>query len=214
MRRPKLRRAKPGRPSKLTPELQAKIVDIISAGNFREVAARYCRISDRTFQGWMARGAQTESGPQYEFFRAVIEAEQSAEIRAVAYVMRGGAKDPKHAEWWLERKHPRRWARRQPDEIPVGGDTLVQQVIFQLVSGTRPEGLLPKAIGAGRAIPSARDVPEAGRGDQRADAIQRDRGLDEERQDVRVYGLDPQASDGWQSGTEFLVGGPDLRPSG
>lgn len=47
-----------GRPSKLTPRVQAKLVDAISQGNYYEVACKYAGISYKSFRDWMARGEQ------------------------------------------------------------------------------------------------------------------------------------------------------------
>jgi hypothetical protein len=41
-----------------------------------------------------------------------LEAERAAEIRLVALVIKAAADDPRHAEWWLARKFPGRWADR------------------------------------------------------------------------------------------------------
>ena len=45
-----------GRPTKLTPDLQAKIVEALKAGNYAEVAARHVGIASSTFYDWMKRG--------------------------------------------------------------------------------------------------------------------------------------------------------------
>lgn len=98
-----------GRPTKLTPEVQQRVVDAIRGGNYREVAARWAGIGERTLQAWMV-GRKPH---HREFQRAVLEAEQAAEIRAVALLMQAAASDPDHAKWWLERKFPSRWGRRE-----------------------------------------------------------------------------------------------------
>jgi hypothetical protein len=38
-------------------------------------------------------------------------------MRCVALVMKAAAEDARHAEWWLERKYPQRWGRKQRHEI-------------------------------------------------------------------------------------------------
>ena len=47
-----------GRPSKLTPKVQQKIVEAIRNGNYYEVACRYAGVSYDSFRTWMARGEQ------------------------------------------------------------------------------------------------------------------------------------------------------------
>ena len=102
-----------GRPTKLTPELQTKVVQAISGGNYREVAAQWAGVPADTLTRWMSRPRE----PYVSFRRAVLEAERAAEIRAVALVMQAAAADPKHAEWWLERKFHERWGRKDRMEL-------------------------------------------------------------------------------------------------
>lgn len=103
------------RPSKLTPELQERILQAIRGGNFREVAAQWAGIAPETLSRWLAR-------PESRFvtFRqAVLEAEQQAEIRAVALILKAAETDPRNAQWWLERKFPERWGRRERVDVEL-----------------------------------------------------------------------------------------------
>ena len=45
-----------GRPTKLTPQVQAKIVQAIVGGNDITVAAAYAGIGESTFYAWLERG--------------------------------------------------------------------------------------------------------------------------------------------------------------
>lgn len=67
-----------------------------------------------------------------EFYQALIEAEMEAEIMALAVIRKTGTqKDPRHLQWWLERKFPSRWGRRFiQKEIsgPGGGPISVQDL--------------------------------------------------------------------------------------
>lgn len=102
-----------GRRTKLTPERSQKIVDAIRAGNYREVAAQWGGIDIATFCRWMIDPRE----PYRAFREAVIAAECEAEVRAVAELQR--TDDPKHREWWLERKFYERWGRK--DRLAVTG---------------------------------------------------------------------------------------------
>ncbi|MDP2322555.1 MAG: hypothetical protein Q8N51_00815 [Gammaproteobacteria bacterium] len=107
-RPPKPKKRSRGRPSKFTPEIRAKILDAISAGNYREVAAEYAGVGKRTFYTWMHdKGRECE-----DFQQSVTQAENQAEIRMVALVAVAAKKDAKHAQWWLERKFHDRWGRK------------------------------------------------------------------------------------------------------
>lgn len=57
-----------------------------------------------------------------------MEAEKTAEIKAVERIIAAGARDPKHLEWWLERKFPDRWGRRERVTLDVN---LISQEIDQ-----------------------------------------------------------------------------------
>lgn len=99
-----------GRPLTLTPELCGLICQAIREGNYREVAAKWAGVPVRTFLRWCARGKKEESGPYRDLWHAVLEAEADAEIKMVDAVMKAAASDPRHAQWWLERKFPQRWS--------------------------------------------------------------------------------------------------------
>jgi hypothetical protein len=101
---------KRGRPTKLTPQTQAKIVELIRGGNYAEIAAAAAGIGERTFYSWMQRGEREEDSIYAEFRQVIKEAEAEAEIEAVAQV-RAGGKGWQAPMTWLERKFPSRWAR-------------------------------------------------------------------------------------------------------
>ena len=69
----------------------------------------------------MAEGEKGAPQSSVDFRRQVLEAEKAAEIRAVALVMKAAVNDPRHAEWWLERKHPDRWGRKDRLQAEVSG---------------------------------------------------------------------------------------------
>ncbi len=87
------KRALGGRPTKLTPHVQAVVIRAIRAGNYRQVAAEWAGIGAETMSRWMSR----EREPYIGFRQAVLEAERAAEIRAVRRIMRAAVKDPKVA---------------------------------------------------------------------------------------------------------------------
>lgn len=100
----------------LTPEVQAKLVHALRAGNFRSISAEYAGVPQRTFFDWMRRGKETSDEPFRSFRRAVIEAEKAAEVRTVLLIMKAAEKDPRHAEWWLSHRFPERWADKSRAE--------------------------------------------------------------------------------------------------
>jgi len=103
----------PGRPSKLTLQVEEQLVQALRMGTSRKHAAIYAGIDEATLRRWMARGRVEREGPHAELHRAVVEAEAKAQIVAmgcVAKAIREG--DWKAATWLLERKAPEQYAPR------------------------------------------------------------------------------------------------------
>ena len=125
-----------GRPTKLTPELQDKICEVIRAGNYFDTACNFVGIGERTGYEWLERGEgkhkDRKSNDLYKgFAQAVKKASSEAETRAVAEIsaVRQGRKvqdkdgnyisDPKGEAvwqaraWWLERRYPKKYGRQE-----------------------------------------------------------------------------------------------------
>lgn len=108
------------RPTKLTAALQQRIVAAIRAGCYAEQAAAAAGVHRATFFRWLARGTETGSGLYFEFLQAVRQAEAEAEEIAVT-IIREAALDGawQAAAWFLERKFPERWSRRDKVDVDV-----------------------------------------------------------------------------------------------
>jgi hypothetical protein len=100
-----------GRPTKLTPERADDLIVLLAARVPVEVAARSVNISRRTLDRWLRQ----------EDFRQRVEQARAAgpqatdalsEARAVVLILRAAQTDWRAAAWWLERRHPERWALR------------------------------------------------------------------------------------------------------
>lgn len=124
-----------GRKSKLTPELMAKIVELVKAGNYIEVACAACGVSDRSYYTWLANardvitahGEDLEEWPAdvtehqvmcFRFYQAMKLAQAESEAYAVATVRKAMSSNWTAAMTYLERRYPGRWKRR--DEHVVG----------------------------------------------------------------------------------------------
>jgi len=103
----------------LTPELQRKLVTLIKVGNYAEVAARACGISKDTFYKWLLRGGKGEE-PFKALADAVEHAAAEAESRDVLHMANHARKHWQAAAWRLERKNPKKWARK--DSLELTGD--------------------------------------------------------------------------------------------
>ena len=102
-----------------TPEIEERLVKLILAGNYAEVAARACGISSPTFYAWLSRGGQGEE-PFANLVRAIEKATAEAEARDFMLVGKHAEKHWQAAAWRLERKLPQRYGRK--DSLEVTGD--------------------------------------------------------------------------------------------
>jgi hypothetical protein len=105
------------RPTKLTAELQDRLIRAIRAGAHSEPAARAAGIAPSTYYRWMARGQVESTGLYHELHEAVRQAEAEAEVRAVAVISRAMSDDWRAAVGFLERRFPSRWRRHQTTEL-------------------------------------------------------------------------------------------------
>jgi transposase len=130
-----------GRPTKLTPEVQDKIVAALRAGNYQETAAMYAGVEARTFYRWMERGESdgTEDEPYRQFRQAVEKAKADAEVRDIALIDKAAHDGSwQAAAWKLERKFPHKWGRVNRTEIsgpegkPVEVRTSVEAILEAL----------------------------------------------------------------------------------
>jgi hypothetical protein len=121
------------RPTKLTGEVQERIVEALRAGNYQEIAANYAGVSDATFHNWMARGREEQrrilEGEKLdpkesiflEFFVVVEKARSEAEVRNVMQIQHASRDHWQAAAWFLERSFPKRWGRKDRHEV-TGAD--------------------------------------------------------------------------------------------
>ncbi len=101
-----------GRPCKLTPAIQSKIVEYIHAGAYIETAAAAAGISKDTLYAWLRRGARGDGTRFREFSDAVERALAQAELRDLLIIGKAAQTQWQAAAWRLERKCPDRWGRK------------------------------------------------------------------------------------------------------
>jgi hypothetical protein len=105
-------------PSKLTPDLQERICQLIRAGNTHEIAAEATGVSARAFYNWKST--------KPAFREAIERAEADAEAILVARISKAAAAGSwRAATWLLERRNPERWARTRPD-MPEESDEFAE----------------------------------------------------------------------------------------
>ena len=103
------------RPTKLTDEVQAKFCEALGLGVSIEAAAAHAGVSPATVHNWMKAGRDGKA-PYVEFFAAATRARDRAEVRFAAVVAKAAQEgSASAAQWWLERRRPEHWARRDAD---------------------------------------------------------------------------------------------------
>lgn len=166
-----------GRPSKLTPEVQQRLLQAIASGNTRKDAALYAGISVGTLEDWIGRGrggGRRPAHPPYvAFVDALEKAEAQAVVRNVAIIQKAAADTWQAAAWWLERRRPDDWGRKERVEhstaperpMEVRHDTSDRlggylDTIAQVLSGLPPDDA--GSDGAAEPVDPDGPDPEAG----------------------------------------------------
>lgn len=90
-----------GRPSKLTPEITAKICEHVRAGAYIYVAAQACGIGRETVRRWMHDN---------EEFRAALNTARAEAMAESIKFIRSGAQGWQGSAWYLERTYPALYA--------------------------------------------------------------------------------------------------------
>ena len=96
---------------KRTPEIEARITELIATGCTYAEAAAAAGIHRDTFRVWRRDPA---------FSVIIKKAEAEACARMVATVTKAAEKTWQAAAWWLERKYPARYAKRDPSSPQDG----------------------------------------------------------------------------------------------
>lgn len=115
--------------AKITREMVTVLCAALEEGHYREVACRLAGIDRKTLLNWLKRGSREKNGLYRELFEAVERAEAKAEEFHLKNIKDASKKNWFASAWYLERKHPERWAKREPvpgddgpkDEVVVIG---------------------------------------------------------------------------------------------
>lgn len=113
---------KSGRHTVLNKKMIDRIAGKIKQGNYACVACQYVGISTRVYYKWIEKANEDiENGKKsiyVQFFHAIKEAEAIAEDRNVQLIQKASVEEGswQASAWYLERKHPERWANKQKFE--------------------------------------------------------------------------------------------------
>jgi len=99
------------KPTTLTPQIADRLVDMLRAGNYVEIACDIVGVPRRTFYDWLERG-EHEPGEFRDLRERVHAARAEVEARNVALISNAARKSWQAAAWLLERTSPDRWAKQ------------------------------------------------------------------------------------------------------
>lgn len=144
-----------GRPTKLTEDLSARIVQYIRTGQYVETACAAVGLNKDTYYAWLRRaaayreerrlGARKRQGEEiYLLFSDAVERGLAeAEMRDVNIIGAASASQWQAAAWRLERRHPQRWGRVERVQLsgPDGAPIATQDVPVDPLSRLDPSKL-------------------------------------------------------------------------
>jgi len=104
-------RKKIGRPTKLNPTIEKRILEALRDGATYRSACAYAGIDYKTFRSWMLKGEGKRSGKFRRFWEAVQKAEHEAEMKCIKAWVSKIDEDWRAAKEFLERRFPEEWGR-------------------------------------------------------------------------------------------------------
>lgn len=110
--------------TKFNPETCTKIINLLQDGNYRKTAAVIAGITEETLCRWIKKGRTSKSkGKYYQFYQAVKKAEETAQAYHLQQIRKASENGSWQASaWYLERKCPDEWGRRQRVELEHSGE--------------------------------------------------------------------------------------------
>ena len=109
-----------GRPTKLTPELEAAICESVALAIPNKYAAEEAGINESTFELWMRKGREGRA-PYAAFYKAVTRARARA-VKSLTVRVLGGGKGSSGSAWLLERRFANDYGPRQKVELSEDPD--------------------------------------------------------------------------------------------
>ena len=100
--------------------------DTLVAGHYREVACKLAGIDRKTLLNWLKRGERERLWVYRELYLAVEKSEAKVEVFLLKNIETASAKSWFASAWFLERKHPERWGKR---EVPPVDDRERDEVV-------------------------------------------------------------------------------------
>ena len=126
-----------GRPTKLTPETQKRIIDALKIGATRLDAALSAGVTYDSFNGWYNAGKQAASGRYFQFFQAVDQAEGEARLRYTTVIARAANDgDWRAALEYLKRRDRAHWG----DNVDVTSGQQPLKIVIEWSDDANADG--------------------------------------------------------------------------
>ena len=104
----------------LSEVIQNAMVEAIEAGNYASTAAESVGIGESTHYRWMKQGEEGIE-PYRGYWEAIKKAEAQAEMSAVQNIQTHSADNWTASAWYLERKFPDKWGRKDKLTQEISG---------------------------------------------------------------------------------------------
>ena len=104
----------------LNETIQNAMVEAIEGGNYATTAAEAAGIGKSTHYEWMEKGEQGIE-PYAEYAEAIKKAEAIAETNAVKVIQEASRDNWTAGAWYLERKFPDKWGRKDKLTQEISG---------------------------------------------------------------------------------------------
>ena len=95
----------------LTPELVARITELVRAGSYADIAALSCGADEETYGDWQKLAKENKDSIYGQLQESIARVEAEAEARNVAIIQKAAGENWQASMWWLENRYPGRWQR-------------------------------------------------------------------------------------------------------
>lgn len=119
-----------GRESKLIdPKMRQRLMDALVAGNTIRNACTMAGIGETTYYRWLEEADHAPEGHELREFREEVKRAHAEAIhRNLMIIQKAAAHHWQAAAWFLERRAPEDWGRR--DRVEMGGDGSGQPIVI------------------------------------------------------------------------------------
>ena len=115
-----------GRPSKLTPDTEARILNAIRCGAPNKVACAAAGIGERTLYQWLEKSKELPDSEYAQFAQSLTRARQEGIAARLAIIQKAAGQDWRAAAWLLERDLPEVFSLKFRVEHSVGPPSFAQ----------------------------------------------------------------------------------------